>query len=409
MHQNHYTTFATGSAQDICEILRISSPPLLADQTRRSKEKWHFFCASDDVQGSSLWITTCLSGKGYNMSNLAQIAQQIREEYSNRRSYSVLAEQIDLKESGHLSTGKNEFFVAGEALDQLAQGADIPRPFFRRIQPDLRAIVFNRCFQLAVSRGRVPRAICLNLNRDMQVIGFDDSSLLRIGPVQLMEVVCSSLPSEKSAEHIDVAEFDLGSRRLSFSCFSPQILGEPRAGDIINGGVDVVHHLCGDAGTQISCYLRRLVCQNGAIAHVCSQNRQLRARRLNNGRFDEKDMLRQIGGLLVEAWAQLREKLDVVTHLLEEEPLPLDVLRQQRTRFSLNNRMLRAIESAARDDELGPTNTRYDTFNAISRVATHDASLSLRQRRTLTRMAGEFSQQAAHRCSQCGQWIVEPA
>lgn len=84
----------------------------------------------------------------------------------------------------------------------------------------------------------------------------------------------------------------------------------------------------------------------------------------------------------------------------------VDFLRQQRTRFLLNNRILQAIEEAIRQDEIEPTNTQYDWFNAISRVATHDELLNFRQRRTLSRMAGEFSQYTAHQCRQCGSWIM---
>jgi hypothetical protein len=67
---------------------------------------------------------------------------------------------------------------------------------------------------------------------------------------------------------------------------------------------------------------------------------------------------------------------------------------------------LAGIEHAMYEDELEPTKKQYDIFNAISRVATHDENLTFRQRRTLSRMAGEFSQQTVHQCKTCGQWIV---
>jgi hypothetical protein len=339
------------------------------------------------------------------MQNLAQLTQQVEKGYSNLHSYVVLTQNIRLTKDGCLSTGKNDFPVTLDGLDQLAQSADIPKPFFRRLPPDVQAMLFNRCFETTISEGKIARNIRINLNSDMQIIGLDDPNLLRISPVKLMDIVGSSLPEGSSAEQINVGRFDSTPRRLNISCFSPEITSEPLPGDIINGGIDVVHHMSGDAGTQVSCYLRRLVCQNGAVAHVCSENKQLRARRLHNGRFDEADMLTQIRRLLTEAWAQLGEKLDAVERLLEKKRVSLDFLRQQRTRFSLNNRMLRAIESAIREDELGATDTQYDIFNALSRVATHDETLSFRQQRTVSRMAGEFSQQTVHQCDRCGHWV----
>jgi hypothetical protein len=70
-------------------------------------------------------------------------------------------------------------------------------------------------------------------------------------------------------------------------------------------------------------------------------------------------------------------------------------------RLSLNNRMLTAIRRAIDQDELGPTNTQFDIFNAISRVATHNEALTFRQRRTLSQLAGKFSQQDVHKCDKC--------
>jgi len=139
---------------------------------------------------------------------------------------------------------------------------------------------------------------------------------------------------------------------------------------------------------------------------VCGEGKNLRVRRLASRRFDEVDMLNQIRRLLEEAWAQLQEKLDAVEGLLKRDKMSMDFLRQQRTRFSLNNGILAAIEHAVQEDELESTDSQYDVINAISRVATHDRDLTFRQRRTLSRMAGEFSQQTASKCNTCGQWII---
>jgi len=226
--------------------------------------------------------------------------------------------------------------------------------------------------------------------------------------VTLMEIVNSSVPEHLSTEQIRISRLYRSNNKLSFSCFSPQIIAEPRVGDIINGGIDVHHSTSGEFGTQVRCYLQRLVCKNGACTHICKDEKHLHARRLANGRFDQQDMVNQLHRLFKETWAQLDEKLQAVHGLLGKEKVSIDFLQQQRTRFSLNNEMLREIEIAVNHDELGPSNTQYDIFNAISRVATHSESLSLRQRRRLMFMAGEFSQQDIHRCSQCGSWIVSP-
>lgn len=341
------------------------------------------------------------------MQNLSQLTQQIREQYAGLLSIIVPTEQISLTENGLLYTGKNEFPLAHEASEQFARLLKIPANFYLTLESDLRAIFFNRRFPTKRADGSMGHDLRFTLNKEKQLIGYDDPKLLKINPMRLMEVVNSSLPKGLMAEQIEVSRLHLASNMLSFSCYSPQIECQPRVGDIVNGGIDVHHSASGEFGTQVRVYLRRKICQNGACAHICEDERQVRARRLTNGRFDDRDMINQIGRLLTEAWSQIDAKLQAVKDLLDKKRVSVDFLRQERTRFSLSNRILTSIENATGQDEIGPTGTQYDFFNAISRIATHDDSLSLRQRRRLMFMAGEFSQQDVHRCSQCGSWVFQ--
>ena len=340
------------------------------------------------------------------MKNLLESKEEVSNQYADLASYIVPTEQVRLTESGQLNTGKNEFSLTHEANEQFAHLLKIPRQFYPSLETDIRAIIFNRRFPKHAKEAGLGNKIRIHLNNNQHIIGYDDPSLLRINPVKVVDLICSSLPSSISAQEISVSRLDLSPRRLHISCFSPEKVSEPRKGDIINGGIDIIHDTSGNEATKIFCYLRRLICKNGAVSHVCSEDTSLRTRRLNNGRFDEDDMLRQLGERLTEAWGQLDEKLSAVNALLEKKRISLEFLSQQRTRFSLNNKILQAIENAINQDEFGPTNTQYDIFNALSRVATHREALSFRQRRTLSRMAGEFSQHAVHKCNQCGSWVM---
>lgn len=340
------------------------------------------------------------------MENLSLITKKIRGDYDGLKSYVIPAEKIALTETGLLSTGKNEFPFTLEGLDQFAGLTEIPKPFFRTLEPDLQSMIFNRRFQAGLCDQRTPRHLRINLNKESHVIGFDDPKLFRISPIKLMDTIVSSLPKNLSAEKVTVARADISTSLLRISCFSPEIVTEPRPNDIINGGIDIIHHISGNAGTQINCYLRRLICRNGATTHICNDNKQLRVRRLNHGHFDESDMLKQIYDRLAEAWSQIDEKLAAIKALTEKKRISLEFLQQERTRLSLNNRMLAAIRNVIDQDELGPTNTAYDIFNAISRVATHHQNLTFRQQRTLSGLAGEFSQQDIHKCDKCGSWLT---
>jgi len=340
--------------------------------------------------------------------SLSQLTEQITKDYSQVRSFVVPAQRISMTEDGLLDTGKNNFPLTPEASEQIAHDIKSPKFFFQTLERDIQAELFNRRFSVMWQEYCASSDLRFTLNKKGQIIGYDDPRLLRINPVTLMEVVNTSVPESLSAEQVMVSRLYLTNNKLSFSCFSPEIIDKPRVDDIINADIDVHHSTSGEFGTQVRCYLRRLSCENGACTHICKDEKHLRARRLSNGRFDQKDMVNQLHRLFTEAWAQLDEKLQAVRGLLDKEKVSIDFLQQQRTRFSLNNEILREIEIAVNHDELGPTNTQYDIFNAISRIATHSESLSLRQRRRLMFMAGEFSQQDVHRCSQCGSWVVSP-
>jgi hypothetical protein len=340
------------------------------------------------------------------MQTLSQLTSKIKEEYGNLLSIVVPTEQIRMTEHGQLFTGKNEFPTTREASEQFARLLKAPPRFYLTFEPDLQALFFNRRFPTLLAEGVLGRDLRLTLNKEKQIIGYDDPNLLKISPVRLMEIINSSLPVGLSAEQIDVSRLHNTDTTLSLSCYSPQIGIEPRVGDIINGGVDVHHSTSGEFGTQIRVYLRRKICQNGACTHICEDRKHVHARRLSSGKFDENDMINQLERLLIVAWRQIDLKLEATKNLLNKKRVSTEFLNQQRTRFSLNNRILRLIERAVTQDEIGPTGTQYDFFNAISRVATHDDSLSLRQQRRLMFMGGEFSQQDVHKCSQCGNWII---
>ena len=340
---------------------------------------------------------------------LKQVTEEVAEKYADHSSFAISSEKIRFVESGLLSTGKNDFVLALDGTKQFARRSKVPADFLLRQEADLQAAILERCFHNEVENGSIGNEVRINLNKEKQVIGFEDPKLLKINVLTLMKVINGTLPKDKglSAENVMVARLHTSPTIFSFSCYSPsdEFESRPRVGDIINGGIDVHHSITGEFGTQVRCHLRRLSCTNGATTHICEDEKQIRARRLPNGRFDEDDMIRQINRLVGQAWIQLGDKLEAVKGLLDKPRVSPTLLRQQRTRFSLNNRVLKAIEDAIDLDELGATHTQYDWFNSITRVASHDESLSLRQQRMLMYMGGELSQQEARMCDKCGSWL----
>ena len=164
------------------------------------------------------------------MDSLLLTTEKIRERYAGSKSYVIPSEKIALTDGGFLSTGKNEFSLTFEGLDQFAEITNIPKPFFRTLEPDLRSMIFNRRFQARLFDQRMPHDIRINLNQEAQIIGFDDPKLFRISPVTLMDLIGSSLPKNLSAEKVKVARADIGTKTLQISYVSPEnITSMPRA------------------------------------------------------------------------------------------------------------------------------------------------------------------------------------
>jgi hypothetical protein len=154
--------------------------------------------------------------------NLSQLTQQIADEYAGAVSYIVPTEQISLTESGHISTGKNEFPLCREASMQFAHLLDIPIQFFLKLETDLRVYLFNRRFKPFAAEAGIDRELRIHLDKNKQVIGYDDPRLLRINPLRLVDSINSSLPPGLSAEQIDVSEFSLSPEQLHVSLVSPE-------------------------------------------------------------------------------------------------------------------------------------------------------------------------------------------
>jgi hypothetical protein len=69
------------------------------------------------------------------------------------------------------------------------------------------------------------------------------------------------------------------------------------------------------------------------------------------------------------------------------------------SRARLSRQLRVRLMQAWRDE--GAESTQYGAVNAITRVATHDAALSRRQRQMLASLGGLLAFSELHICSQC--------
>ena len=170
------------------------------------------------------------------MKTLHQLTQEISEKYAGLSSFVVSSQIIGFTESGLLNTGKNEFTLTLDGCKQFARRSNIPASFLLKQETDLRAMILNRCFHNEVADGSIGREIRINVNKENQVIGFDDSKLLKINAFTLIQVINDTLPRNRglSAETIRVSRLHTSPSILSFSLYSPDIESQPRVGDTVN-------------------------------------------------------------------------------------------------------------------------------------------------------------------------------
>ena len=203
------------------------------------------------------------------MQTLNQFAEQVRQSYSNQCALPFLTEQVVLEDSGTLRAGARDYTLSPEALAQFAQLSGISIKAFLAIDPDLRAEHFNRRLREKRAGGKFGSEIHLTFDKDGRILGFDKRGLLKIVAAGLIQIVMVSLPAGLPPGRVEVSRIHCSPTILSFSCFTLQEAIAPRAGDVVNGGIDVHHSITGEFATQIRCYLRRLVCKNGATVHIC--------------------------------------------------------------------------------------------------------------------------------------------
>ena len=339
------------------------------------------------------------------MQNLGELTDAVAQEYGQLQSLPVLSEKVAMSDSGFLQAGKKEYPLTPDAICQFAHLIGAPADYYTGLDSDIRAAIFNRIFPAVIKNKRIAD-FYLILN-GQKILGYDDPTLHRIEPTALLKIFHSALPAGLRSDEIEIPSAVLADTRMDFSCVTPTVVVEPQLGDIINGGIHVHYSVTGQFATQIRCHFHRCICSNGSVVHVCKRVKRPRSRRLASKNFSQADMVLQLRRLMIEAWNQVQEKLLGIPDLLNMPPVASEFLEQQRTRLGINKRIITAIENAIEEDELATTHTQYDVFNAISRVATYDSELSLRQRRTLLQLAGEFSQNNVRRCSECGSWVAE--
>ena len=173
---------------------------------------------------------------------------------------------------------------------------------------------------------------------------------------------------------------------------------EPRVGDALYGGIRMQNSILGEHKIEITPYVFRQWCSNGAIV---SENIAQWSRRSNDGsdlRSWVLDNTQSAVNALDNEFSRIRKLADSKLEGSVDQTLA-SLFRKFGIPVRTQQQIVEAAEAS--NDGKGPE-TAYDLWNAITVTATHSDSLSRPAARMLMGVAGEVSQQYSV-CPSCHQ------
>lgn len=267
------------------------------------------------------------------------------------------------------------------------------------------------------------QAAALTVHANRGDFGQEPTLILRDG--KLVTIVRGELFSLPNADVIRSVNEELGDEgkslivtrignteeRLDVELVSPSKEISVRPGDIVRSGLHIAHERFGSQGTQIEAFVYRLVCRNGMTRRECvhdgmprPRTRKLPANFPNNRELQ----MSQIRRLARRNWDLLESQLEALQATSERAANVEELLSRwlERARISVGN-MLPRLLAAWREESAD--RTRYGAINALTRVATHDRTLTERQRRTLASLAGLLAFSEVHICQTCFSVLTKSA
>jgi hypothetical protein len=342
------------------------------------------------------------------MTSLSDVTQQLKDRKARLEVVRIPSDKVHMTPEGLLVVSDRQLPTSTEAQLELATYAGIPSVFFTQCPPDLQAVMFNKLFPIRVPTQDIPCEMGVAI-LDNKVISVASSHLESLASLDVLELVLDEAPKElRNEESLVVDRFHLNGW-TGISLTSPSIKTEPRPGDIIQAGVDFYHSDAGSFATQVSTYLLRLVCKNGALVRVCEHDRGVRIRR--DSHIDRDELIRRARRMAALAWSDLDKKLEVLKQLANERvENPREVIEKISADLGLNmsGKLIDGAIRAMGEDEYGNARTLLDIWNAMSRLATHSIEHPLAWRRRMMFASGGILQERIERCPQCLSILRHP-
>lgn len=176
---------------------------------------------------------------------------------------------------------------------------------------------------------------------------------------------------------------------------------EPKTGDTLYGGISVQNSIFGSKALEVTPYIFRQWCSNGAIT---SESLSKWSRRSNN----KEDIALWAQSAASRSVRELDCEFNRIKQLTEIGVVgQIDsTLKSIFRKFGISVRTQSIIrdEVAKQNDGIGSQNM-YDVYNAITAVGTHNQALSSEAARNLQLVAGDITKDYAM-CDKCHQVLL---
>ena len=294
----------------------------------------------------------------------------------------------------------HELRLDSEGLQRLCRHFSAPAEYLDRLPARLRdSLLAHHLAAMGDGEGRLNDRSSRIVYRNGTFIDVIRADLHTLGSHEVLNAVRDGFGSD--SDTFEVQRLEIGHEAFRLDVVSPRVSTEVRRGDVIEAGISLEHSYVGERATTVMAFMTRLVCTNGTVHRECVGSRQTtRTRRLNADRADAGMLqIEQITRMTRDVREKLGSTLDSIRKLADKKAELREMeqfLRQARMHSG-------GLVSRLRDAWVteGSERTAFGLFNALTRLATHDTGLSVRQRAILARLAGIYANSSTHICPHC--------
>jgi len=311
----------------------------------------------------------------------------------NYKDVIVGEDQIQLQEDGLLSVKNKVFHLSNEGGRQLMNLCGIPITYVKKCPNNLLCQNLNYWFSGGLPNKKVR---FITNEEDDTILGITDNKASIIQNERLLEI------GERILGPDNIRGFHRVHISLDFSSFA--FIGTksitPKEDDILYGGIAVQNSLLNLNPLEISAYVFRQWCSNGAIS--CDSI----ARWSRNQEVSEFNSWAERTFHL--AWESIDEEFHRIETLVNTKvngnahQLLLSIARKHDLPSRIYTKLQEQLLDAERRNE--KIETMFDLYNLITEYASHTNSLSFRSATDLQKIGGRLAKDV-HLCPACHQII----